>query len=200
VFVDGFEVNSTTTGAFINFNTSTVVDFKMMNGTVIGAAGAGYTVLQNSAITRALISNVVCKNAESLFRQNAGATMSELMIENCYLDTCNLGVNSIPNMTISATNFRANALTNKMFQVNSGTVRINMKNCAAPAGKVILFNVGGSVISYSNSDAAAGIDMGNPAITTTGETPQAGDLHWNINATTAGLYGWTLAGAWAKLF
>jgi hypothetical protein len=203
ILIDGFEFNSNTTGGLLELNAGTCNDVKVMNGTARGASNLGYCVAMNTtfSLNRLFLSNITCIGNDGIFRQlTATCPVTEILIDNVYLDTCGNGMNPTTSMTVTANNFRANALANNLFQVNSGTIRLNLKNCAAPAGKIALFNFGGSVISMTNSDAAAGFDMGNPAVTKTGEAPLAGDLHWNTNATTAGLYGYTLAGAWAKLF
>ena len=103
-------------------------------------------------------------------------------------------------MTINAVNLISNGVGNNVFQIAGGTVRINAKNCNLDSGQEILWNYNSSVISVNNSDASFGIDMGNPAATKAGETPLVGDMHWNSNATTKGLYGRTAASTWVKIF
>lgn len=204
LLIDQWEWQANTTSPMLALtNAGTITDLKITNGLMTGSAAAGYCITQSgtTTLTRAMFSDITVKAADSLFRQANTPTLGTVYLNNIYFDTCNLGLNTTSSFTAIANNVVANSLSNRLFQINSGTVRIDAKNMRMPAAaKMILFNVGGSVVSYSCSDASAGLDMGNPAATLAGETPVAGDLHWNTNATTGGLHGYSAAGSWVKVF
>lgn len=200
LLIDGFEHQSAATNTPLVSISGTVTSLKQANGIARGLTKGGYNVIAAGTVTTAMFDNVECNGNDSVFRNTAG-TLGNIFLNNVRMVGTANGVVPGTSCTIYANNFVADSnLGNRLFQVNGGTVRINAKNCQSPgATKSILFNTGGSVISFTNSDASLPIDMGNPAVTTTGETPQTGDWHYNSNATTGGMYCYSQAGAWVKV-
>ena len=81
----------------------------------------------------------------------------------------------------------------------SGTWKIKGKNFVHFAGVVAYLAGGGASISIDCPDAQ--IDLGaNAGAPPARLIPLAGNQLWNTNATGTGLYGYTAAGAWVKLF
>ena len=199
--MDGFSFNTTGADAHcIRVASNTINDFKMINGKVNGTSGNGDLIAQTGGtISRLTFNNVSCATNDALLLQSAGSCPI-VNILNVTSNSLNKVLQNSGSMTINAVNLISNGVGNNVFQIAGGTVRINAKNCNLDSGQEILWNYNSSVISVNNSDASFGIDMGNPAATKAGETPLVGDMHWNSNATTKGLYGRTAASTWVKIF
>jgi hypothetical protein len=204
ILVDQADFQGNSTGGLLELR-STIGTVKVSNSRATGAAKAGYFVAMGTShsIGRLMMDNVSVHNNDGLYRQTTTGTLTDVFLSNCYCDTTANGCIPNSSQTIYANNVKANSgLGNNFFQVSSGTVRIVAKNFESVAGKMVLFNFGGSVISYSCPDPSGGIDLGNPAASLTGQTPIAGDQIWNTNANAAatGLTVRTAAGAWSRLF
>jgi len=204
ILVDQADFQGNSTGGLLEIR-STVGTVKVANSRANGTAKAGYFVALGTghSVGRLMMDNVSVHNNDSLYRQTTSGTLTDVLLSNCYCDTTANGCAPNSSQTIYANNVKANSgLGNNFFQVSSGTVRIVAKNFETVAGKVALFNFGGSVISYSCPDPSGGIDLGNPAASLAGQTPIAGDQIWNtnVNAAATGLTVRTAAGAWTRLF
>ncbi len=198
--LEGFVFNTIGDAHCLRISTGTISDLKLLNGKASSTGGLGVLIAQvGGTVSRLTVNNVSCSLIDSVLLQSGGS----IPVFNINNLTCNIvtkGIQNATSMTINAVNIISTGVGNNFFQIAGGTVRINTKNCYIDVGQEILWNYNSSIISVNNSDSSFGIDMGNPAATKTGETPLVGDMHWNSNTTTKGLYGRSSANTWVKVF
>lgn len=165
-----------------------------------GPGTSGYVVFHNAGTVSRFFGNTLEEiGCESVYRQfSTGAGATDFYLNNVFVNNGNSGFITQVNSTIRATNVNCPAVGGFMFNCQAGTQRIEAENVTAPAGKFVRFASG---LSVSVSGKTMRVDIGaSGASTPVGMVPLAGDIVYNTNATGAGLYGRTAAGAWVSIF
>lgn len=142
------------------------------------------------------------KSAKGLYGSNTAGLTHNLYLSNLQLESVGQGIGSDVTGTFNVflSNVNCVSTNNNLFQFYlAGVVaRIVGAGVRAPAGQFCLFT-STTQIGIDSKDFR--LDLGaNGAAPPSQLAPIAGDLVYNTNATGAGVYGRTAAGAWAKVY
>ncbi|RTL40560.1 MAG: hypothetical protein EKK53_15340 [Burkholderiales bacterium] len=191
---------------FLAAGASAQIQNVQMANTAFNGAGAtsGWLFYEQSGGTfvNFQFMNVQAANARAITGCNSAGLTHNIAAMNCTLASMGQGFGSDVSGTFNLrlTNLVCTSINNNVLQyyVNGTTVRCVGRNISAPNAQFCLFT-GTTTISLDCPDI--GIDLGaNAGAPPSQLSPQTGDQLRNTNATGAGLYGRTAAGAWAKIF
>lgn len=185
----------------LNINGATITDLTY-TGKVDGTGNAGWAIYHAAGtVTRMFINGASVGAINQFYAQASGISAAiDIYIDGVYINSCNSFIVPYSATNVFASNVNCAAVNNFFFAPQStATCRLSASdNCLFPAAKAIR-NIAGTV----NSATGRGIklDLGASGATTpTGMTPIAGDMLTNTNATGAGVYGRTEAGAWQLVY
>lgn len=161
--------------------------------TLLGLLGGGNVI-------ELFLDNVICKDARALVEGSATSAAMTVYANNVKVERCAYGFYNGGGMsiTLNFNNFVCPSVNSPLLYCSGGgTSRMAGKNLTHPTGKAISLTTSGPSMSIDCEDAQ--VDLG----TATNLSPQAGDRVWNTNAgygAGVGMYGYTAAGAWQKMF